>query len=418
MHCIYIKHFGRFKATALALFLALFPLLTQAQDAANGEKVFKANCQSCHSPGSKDKTGPGLKGVVERWGGDEAALTKWIQNPKSMIDAGHPRAVAVYNEWKGRSGMMAAQAVSPAEVKDILAYVAAYVEPADGPTGATGAVGAPVEEKKTNPLFVWLGLALLFAVLIAILAPVRRNLQNARAARDGKRVVERSFSQEISHWVNANKKPTMILGFVVFVFLFLAGWDTLMGVGVYQDYAPEQPIKFSHAIHAGQNKIDCRYCHTGAEKSKHANIPSANVCMNCHKQVQEGPQYGKEEIGKIYAALDYNPQTGEYGPNPKPIKWIRVHNLPDHAYFNHSQHTKVGKIACQTCHGEVEKMEVLKQNSPLTMGWCINCHRETEVKADSNAYYTDLKAKFMALHPDGKFTVDKIGGLECAKCHY
>jgi Cytochrome c7 and related cytochrome c len=197
------------------------------------------------------------------------------------------------------------------------------------------------------------------------------------------------------------------------------GWNALAGIGIQQEYAPEQPIRFSHKLHAGQNGISCVYCHSGAEKSRHANIPSVSVCMNCHKYVQEGPQYGKEEIKKIYAALDYDPATQQYGNNPKPVKWIRVHNLPDLAYFNHSQHVKVGGIECQTCHGPVEEMEVVKQQSPLTMGWCINCHRTTEVKMDGNAYYTELHDKLKKQYgPGAKITVDKIGGLECARCHY
>jgi hypothetical protein len=141
--------------------------------------------------------------------------------------------------------------------------------------------------------------------------------------------------------------------------------------------------------------------------------------MNCHKYIQEGPVHGKEEISKIYAALDYDPNTGNYGPNPKPIQWVQVHNLPDLAYFNHSQHVTVGKIACQTCHGPVEEMDVLYQFSKLTMGWCIDCHRTTEVKMDGNAYYADYQTWLKEKHgPDVKLTVDKIGGLECSRCHY
>jgi hypothetical protein len=194
-----------------------------------------------------------------------------------------------------------------------------------------------------------------------------------------------------------------------------------MGIGVYQGYAPEQPIKFSHEIHAGQNQIACVYCHSGVEKSKHANIPSANVCMNCHAYIQEGAVSGKEEINKIYAALDYNPETRVYGPNKKPIEWIRVHNLPDHVYFNHSQHVKVGKIECTQCHGAVDSMAVVKQNSPLTMGWCIDCHRKTEVDYKDNKYYEELHKQFVndpAYKKGDKFTIGKIGGLECSKCHY
>jgi hypothetical protein len=180
---------------------------------------------------------------------------------------------------------------------------------------------------------------------------------------------------------------------------------------------------FSHELHAGTNGIDCNYCHTSASYSKSAGIPSANLCMNCHTYIQEGPQYGKEEIAKIYAALDFDPVTKTYGPNQKPIKWVKVHNLPDHAYFNHSQHVTVGKIACQTCHGPVETYTVGKQYAPLTMGWCINCHRETKVQMAGNGYYDEiherlpesLKKQYLE---DGTITVSELGGIECAKCHY
>jgi len=196
-------------------------------------------------------------------------------------------------------------------------------------------------------------------------------------------------------------------------------WYGLMDIGVTQGYKPEQPIKYSHKLHAGDMKISCIYCHSGAEKGKTAGIPSAMVCMNCHKYIQEGPVYGKEEINKIYAALDYDPATQKYGPNQKPIQWVRVHNLPDLAYFNHSQHVKVGKIECQTCHGPVQEMDTLKQFSSLTMGWCIDCHRTTEVKMDGNAYYNDYHKKLSEKYgPEAKLTVEHIGGTECSRCHY
>ena len=156
--------------------------------------------------------------------------------------------------------------------------------------------------------------------------------------------------------------------------------------GVQQGYQPTQPIAFSHEIHAGQYEIECQYCHTGVMISKSANIPSANICMNCHTAIKTE----SKEIAKIYKAIDYDPETGEYGDNVKPIEWVRVHNLPDLAYFNHSQHVNVGEIECQTCHGPIEEMAVVKQWSTLTMGWCINCHRETKVNAKGNAYYDQL----------------------------
>ena len=221
------------------------------------------------------------------------------------------------------------------------------------------------------------------------------------------------------HWVREHKKLIALLVIIAFVGGSVKGWYALAGIGISQGYQPDQPIKFSHKLHAGTNKIDCRYCHSGAEKAKNANIPSPNVCMNCHKYIQSGPVYGKAEIAKIYDAIGWDPAKQAYTGIQKPIQWVRIHNLPDFAYFNHSQHVKVGKVECQTCHGPIQEMEQVAQFSPLTMGWCINCHRTTEVKMEGNGYYTklhdDLKKKYGA---EARLTVDKIGGLECARCHY
>jgi hypothetical protein len=160
-------------------------------------------------------------------------------------------------------------------------------------------------------------------------------------------------------------------------------------------------------LHAGEYGIECEYCHSGATKSKNAWIPSANVCMNCHKLINEGPKYGTEEIQKIYDAIGFDPATKQYieGYEQKPIEWVRIHNLPDHAYFNHAQHVVVGGLECQTCHGPIEEMEVVYQYSTLGMGWCINCHREEKVKTLGKE------------NPEG-LTVEDMGGLDCARCHY
>jgi hypothetical protein len=185
-------------------------------------------------------------------------------------------------------------------------------------------------------------------------------------------------------------------------FISKAGYDKVYGIGIAQGYAPKQPIAFSHKLHAGMYEIDCNYCHVQVTKGKQAMIPSVNICMNCHNAIKtESP-----EIKKIWRAV----QTG------KPIEWVRVHNLPDLAYFNHAQHVKVGGLECQSCHGAIQNMEVVQQHSTLTMGWCINCHRQTAVNAKGNAYYD----KLVQLHVDSKdaLKVKDIGGLECAKCHY
>lgn len=406
-----VKHFKK-----LVLVFALISFGFNGYAQPDGEKLFKANCSSCHKATDQKLVGPGLKGARDRWGNDDAKLVKWVQNSQAYLKTGDSYANNLFKEYNG--SVMPNQTVSADEVKAILDYVDSYVPPVvvtNTPVAETS--GEPAE---TNWTYIWIGLGLFFVILIIILAPVRRNLANSAQAKQGKVYnPDASFWSETKAWIYSHKKPVMLLGFLVFLMLFVVGWNALSGIGVYEGYQPEQPIKFSHKIHAGENKIDCQYCHTGVEKSKHANIPSANVCMNCHKYIQEGPVTGKGEIAKIYAALDYNPEKGTYGPNPKPIKWIRIHNLPDLAYFNHSQHVKVGGVECKQCHGPIETMDVVQQFSPLTMGWCINCHRETEVKVDStNLYYTNLKSKFNAVHPGEKFTVEQIGGLECGKCHY
>ncbi|MCE9667607.1 cytochrome c family protein [Myxococcus stipitatus] len=129
-----------------------------------------------------------------------------------------------------------------------------------------------------------------------------------------------------------------------------------------QGHMPAQPVAFSHAVHAGQYELDCQYCHVGAERSRHAGVPSTSVCMNCHAQVKKD----SPEIQKVAAAVAAN----------QPIEWIRVHRLPDHAYFNHASHVGSG-LVCQTCHGPVQEMVRVEQVEPMTMGWCLDCHRKT-----------------------------------------
>jgi hypothetical protein len=229
-----------------------------------------------------------------------------------------------------------------------------------------------------------------------------------------------------------NKRMVTFLTVVLVLWFLQAAYSYLSGIGVEQNYQPHQPIAFSHKVHAGQNKVDCNYCHSSARHSKHSGIPSANVCMNCHMYIDGSEitdsttgqlKYGGDrspEIAKIYEAIGWDPEKRTYveGYEEKPIKWVRVHNLPDLAYFNHAQHVTAGGVECQTCHGPVETMDEVYQYSELTMGWCINCHRETEVKTESNGYYAEMHDKLKAKYKGEKITVDKIGGLECGKCHY
>lgn len=381
----------------------------------DGAALFKSQCAQCHSTGTNKVIGPGLKDVHSRR--NEEWLLKWTKNSQAVIKSGDEYAVKLYNEYNQTA--MPSFSLADDEIKAIFAYVKAEGEKAAAAPapGATVPGGVPAEPG--TPWLLWTIVATLITLFL-VLGKVKAGLERALRAKQGiPEPLPVTSKQASKNWIRGNKKLIYVMFVILAFWGSVKGWNALAGIGIAQDYAPTQPIKFSHKLHAGQNGISCVYCHSGAEKSRHANIPSANVCMNCHKYVQQGPVYGTTEIAKIYAALDYDPNTQKYGSNPKPVQWIRVHNLPDHAYFNHSQHVMVGKIECQTCHGPVQEMDVVKQFSPLTMGWCIECHRTTEVNMAGNEYYTELHGKLQEkFGADAKLTVDKIGGLECARCHY
>lgn len=274
----------------------------------------------------------------------------------------------------------------------------------------------------------FLALIILSVVLFAIsilLYGIKRHLtvlnneKNQQTAEPS--LYERKLRPIIDAW-NPTVATLIIAGAVM---LFLGAFGYKFGmeeVGVQQGYAPTQPINFSHKIHAGQYEMDCKYCHSTVEKSKSASIPSLNTCMNCHKYIKAAEKYnGKTspEIQKIYNAIGFDGDNMEYieGYEQKPIEWIRIHNLPDLAYFNHSQHVVVGKVECQTCHGPIKEMEKVYQYSNLQMGWCIDCHRERGIDSENNDYYEEAHKNMLA---EGKdyITVADNGGLECSKCHY
>lgn len=402
--------------------LLLTSFVTKAQD---GEKLFKQNCASCHRVDDKTVVGPGLQGVYDRVPSEEWMI-EWIKNPQAMIANGDAYANQVYNEFNQQQ-MTAFSYLEDEQIMAILEYIKNPPVPekkpdettAGGEGGGAGGTAGSGTLSDATLTYILLGIAVLLLVLISVLGGVRRSLTVLIGQRTGDEVPEEpGFFGSIGQWMNAHRGWTAVFGLVLVLSFLRWGVIFLMDeVGVYQGYQPEQPINFSHKIHAGQNGINCVYCHTSAEKGKTSGIPSLNVCMNCHTYVQEGPS-GTEEIAKIYAALDYNPDTKEYGSNPKPVKWVRVHNLPDLAYFNHSQHVVVGKIECETCHGKMEEVGVAKQHSPLTMGWCIDCHRETSVQVADNGYYEELHERTPGWHDGDPITVERIGGLECAKCHY
>ena len=251
-------------------------------------------------------------------------------------------------------------------------------------------------------------LVLLVVILGLIVSALKKYLDQKELSEEDKEVVHSPYT--VSSIMQSSGFIFIVL-FIVAAVAFKTVIDGLYTIGIQQNYQPKQPIAFSHKLHAGAYEIDCKYCHTGVMKGKSANIPSPNICMNCHTQIkQDSP-----EIQKIYSAIGYDVTTASYTGKQKPIEWVRIHNLPDLAYFNHSQHVNVAGIECQTCHGPIQEMDVVKQYSLLTMGWCIDCHRKTDVNTKGNAYYD----KLVELHNGKKpMKVEDIGGLECAKCHY
>ena len=370
-----------------------------------GAGLFKGNCAQCHAVHEK-VVGPALANVWERqpvpW------LINFIKYPQKVIDSGDPYAVALYEEYK--QYMPNHDFFSDEEILSILAYV--KDETAKGPavaeTTTTGGTTVADPSSSANSdllLAIIVGLVLILIILVIVMVLLASVLTKyIKQEQDLSEEDEDYLNQKFS--LSSVIKSPAFAGIVTFVFVAIvakATVDGLFSIGVQQGYAPDQPIKFSHKLHAGYYEIDCKYCHTGVEKSKNANIPSANICMNCHNAIKTT----SPEIQKIYAAIE----------NDEPIQWVRIHNLPDLAYFNHAQHVRVGGLECENCHGEIKEMEVVQQHSLLTMGWCIDCHRKTELNTRGNEYYDKLVQMHEASSKQ-PMRVEDIGGLECAKCHY
>ena len=445
----------------------------QAQDAVDealwteGRTIFRANCASCHHP-VDPSTGPALLGATERWlenadyegvSGQEW-LYKWVKNNGEVLASGHTYANGLFKEWD-KSVMNAFPALTNEEIDAILYYADNSTNNPNGPTISEGP--APVESSFPMKQFLVILVGGLLIIGL-ILARVSTNLKNIARKQEG---LPEEYG--VPFWKSPKLRTLVILAGVIFLGYFTVSNAT--ATGRQEAYQPDQPIKYSHELHAGVYSIECQYCHSGANESKHSNIPSINVCMNCHKNVKEGPQHGRKEISKIYAAIGFNPNDGKYFDTEavskedvanelktylmadsksytevdtsdekamakmeadveanlattmemynRPVEWVRVHNLPDHVYFNHAQHVNAGNVECQTCHGNIQEMEVVAQHAPLSMGWCINCHRETEVDLSNDyyqvyeKYHEDLKSGAM-----DKVTVEDIGGTECQKCHY
>ena len=420
----------------LFVIVASFFSTLQAQDGdpKAGKALFNANCAACHRL-DQDMTGPMLRNVearlYEEEGLDREWIYSWVRNSAALIKSGDAYANKVYEKWN-KTAMNAFPQLTNADIDNILAYTAeeppvknpCELDPTlpecDNGDGGTATSGSNT--------IILAALALLFGLLVVALYLVNQTLRRF-AAEKGVGITAKP--QRTPLWkAFVQNQFLMLVTAIIFLLAsayFVYGY--LSQVGVDQGYAPVQPIHYSHRIHAGENKIDCKYCHSSARVSKHSGIPSLNICMNCHKQINQvsektqkqgiaefGVDYNKE-IQKLYEATGWDGTafTGE----AKPVQWIRIHNLPDFAYFNHSQHVSVGGIECQECHGPVEEMEVMYQYSPLTMGWCINCHRETNIKIKDNKYYEKIHDQLTKKYGDlSQIKVSQMGGLECGKCHY
>ena len=400
---------------------------TVAQDDAAiqaGKKLFNANCAACHKI-NKRAVGPALKGVSAKY--DKEWLYSWIKNSTAMVKSGDAQAVAIYEEYNG-SVMTSFPQLSTTDIDNIIAYTD-YTPPV--PVAAAGASPQPVQASSgiSNTLIL-AALSLVFLVLVVMLFLVQKTLIRIAAA-SGVDITPPAKPKRTPIWLAFVQNQFLVMISVILLLLssayFVYGF--FMQVGVDQGYMPVQPIHYSHKIHAGANQIECKYCHSSARVSKHSGIPSLNVCMNCHRNIAEynGEEdlengYTKDfytkEIKKLYAAVGWDETNQAYTGETQPVKWVRIHNLPDFVYFNHAQHVEVGEIACQKCHGPVEEMEIMYQYSPLTMGWCINCHRETNVKVESNEYYAKIHESLSKKYGVEKLTVAQMGGLECGKCHY
>jgi len=405
-------------------------------DPAKGKQLFNQNCAACHALNRK-MTGPALANVEARLNEDEGLdrewLYGWVKNSAGTIKSGDAYANKIYKEYN-QSAMTAFPTLSNADIDDILAYTAFTPPPVEGSKNPDGPVvvnGGGL----SNEIILGV-LALVFGLLVIMLFLVNNTLRKIAEA-NGVEVVKAGAEKRTPIWKVFAQNQFLIFCTVIAFLLGSAyfAYSWMSQIGIDQGYEPIQPIHYSHRIHAGLNKIECQYCHSSARVSKHSGIPSLNVCMNCHKNINAysgNPEdvipedlaagytneFYTKEIKKLYKAVGWDEENQQYTGDTQPVEWVRIHNLPDFAYFNHSQHVTVGKIECQTCHGPVEEMEVLYQYAPLTMGWCINCHRETEVQVADNAYYDKIHKELSKKYGVEKLTAAQMGGLECGKCHY
>ena len=409
---------------ALIAVLTVFGSFTQA-NAQDGKALFQANCASCHNP-IKDATGPALQGITGRAPSTEW-IHKWIKNSAAVIASGDKYANTIYAKWN-KTAMTAFPNLKDEEIDAIIKYVEEYKAPTAAPAGGDAAGASAAKDADNTWLYVLVTIVL--AILALILIRINKGLHKVANSEQG-------IPNKKDVPLKRNKVFIAVVAILVFI---LAGYWMVNGgveMGRQQNYMPKQPIFYSHKVHAGINQINCQYCHAGVNDSRQAMIPSTNVCMNCHKQINEytGEQLfdhegnkidGTAQIQELYKYAGWDAAKKEYKRDNQgkilatPIKWTKIHNLADFVYFNHSQHVRVGKVQCQTCHGPIQEMDEVKQFESLSMGWCVNCHRETKVDFQSNNYYSIFE-KYHQEIKEGKrdgVTEAELGGLECQKCHY
>ena len=448
------KHYKR-GLIAIYVLLSTSASIYAQGDAKNGEKLFKANCTACHAL-DKQLVGPALGGVVDRLKKEQNLDTdwirKWVKDNKALRTSGDKYANEVFAKFN-RTEMLAFSNLSDKDIDDILEYTTNPPAPepaADAATASdTNSVAAleMAQKQSTNSKVILISLIAIGGLLLWLLLKLRQlvKLQQTEelAGLNATRAV--SFGDMYRKYSYIGKGVLVVLG----IFAAYGIWNWLMWVGVYKGYKPEQPIYFSHKIHAGENKIDCQLCHSSAKYGKVSEVPSMNVCMNCHKMISEYKgkyiEPGKDkafydgEIQKIYSAVGWDPASQQYTGKTQPVEWTRIHNMPDFVYFNHAQHVVAGEnaiitsfnkknpeakidVVCKACHGQIDTMNVVQMANDFTMGWCIECHRTTEVDMTNGynkEYFKNLHDKLKKQYGSGtKVTVAAIGGLECGKCHY
>lgn len=414
------------RAKGLIVFIAFLLFSTSKLYAApDGKALFQANCAACHNP-YKDATGPALFGVDTRVPSKEW-LHKWVKNSMELVASGDKHANDVFNKWN-KIPMPPFPALTEEEVDAIIAFV--NIPKPEPKQPAVTASKQPAGDTDNTLLYAILTVILL--VVVAVFTSINKALSKAAREKAGL-----PSPKDIPSYRN---KVVISIVAVVLILSFGAWLTNASEFGRQKNYMPKQPIFYSHKVHAGINQINCLYCHTGAEKGRIASVPSTNVCMNCHKQINEytgaedhplisleGDKIdGTAQIQELYKYAGWDKDKKAYKTDAKgnilatPIPWVKIHNLPDHVYFNHSLHVVSGKIACQRCHGNVEEMDEVFQSQDLSMGWCVNCHRNTNVQFANNDYYSI----FQKYHDEIKagtrtdVKVSDIGGLECQKCHY